>query len=171
MTCLTGARFNMKADIIRPVALIDNQWNQINESGEWVAMTDPDSGEIVRTYLPQQDNPATPDINETEVVGTIRCMARGFIETGIRMAGTVEQFGEEYRGSDFILMWFGPGVELNNRDQITNIRNAQGEVIWREEEVPGAPPTIFNVRGIVPMPDPFGRVVERRAMLERSPRQ
>lgn len=161
----------MTADILRTSAVVGEDTVIIDEPNEWVLMQDPDSGEIIRNYVPVPDNPATPDVNETLFFGTFKCMARGIISTGLRMSGTTETFGASYESEDYVRLWFPSTVTISKRDQITNIRDSAGNVIWKEEEVPGSPPTVFNVLGVTPLPNPFGKVLEYQAMLERADKQ
>lgn len=168
MACLTSARFNMKADILLPTS---GSGEVIDEPNEWILTQDPDSGEIIRGYRAPVDNPATPTEDESALLGTFKCMARGIVDGGIRVAGTTETFTEIYDNVDYVRIWFPASVILTKRHQVTNIRDGKGNIIWREEEIPGAPPTIFNVKGVTPMPTPFGKLGEKVAMLERADRQ
>jgi hypothetical protein len=167
VVCLTSARFNMKADILRQGAETNNTVNPTDQTGEWVTQQDPDSGEIIRKWqkYDQVDNPATADTNEG--LDTFKCVARGIIDGGIRVAGSTERWGEIYDNVDYVKITFGPNVVINRRDRITNIRDSRGHIIWKEEERPDAAPTIFNVSGITPIIDPFGRHIESFALLER----
>ena len=166
VVCLTSARFNMKADILR-----QHNTDPVNPSeptGEWTIRQDPDSGEIIRVWQSATavDNPATTD--EDEGLESFRCIARGIIDGGIRVAGTTERFSDLYENVDFIKITFPARTRLTKRDRVTNIRDPKGNIIWREEEQPSAPPTVFNVMGVTPVIDPFGRHIESFAMLERS---
>lgn len=169
MPCVTGARFNMTADILRQVTN-DTDADPVDETGEWVLQQDPDSGEIIRVWQPSvQDNPATPDVDESVVFNTqFPCIARGVITGGMRSIGALENWSEVYEGVDKVTITFPNWVTISKRDRITNIRDSRGNVVWKEEEQPEAPPTVFSVVGVAPIPDPFGAVVEYVAMLERS---
>jgi len=175
MVCITAAKYNMFATVLRPSSVDENgdvtPDGAIDEPNEWILTQDPDTGEIIRSYSPVVDNPSTPDVNEAETLGTISLMARGIISDGIQAAGTTERYGEVYENLDYVRIWFPATVALSKRDQIKDIRDRDGNTIWAEEETPGSPPTVFNVLGVTPMPNPFGRVVEKTALLERSERQ
>jgi len=171
MGCISAAKMNMTADILRPSVVIDNAVVVIEEQNEWVLMQDPDSGEIIRDYSPVPDDPLTPAINETVTTGTFKCYARGIMSKGIRATGTSEVFGEIYDNTDYVQMWLPSTVRISKRDKITNIRGSDGSVIWVEEELPGAPATVFNVMGVTPLPNPFGKFIEQLALLERADQQ
>ena len=126
---------------------------------------DPDSGAIIREWQPNPYSPTTP----TAPTGleTYRCLARSVISGGIRVVGTTERFGGLYDGVDYVQLFFPAHVELSRRDRVTNIRDASGLVVWKELERADNAPTIFNVVGVSPLFDPFGKHIENMTMLER----
>lgn len=161
VVCLTSARFNMKADILRSGTVTESE----TEPGEWVISHDPDSNEIIRKWVPSEtDDPDTPEVEGLE---SFRCMARGIVGIGVGGAGTTEKFSEVYDSTDYVRIWFSSKVKINRNDRITNIRDRKGNIIWREEERTDDAPTVFNVLGITPIPDPFGMHNESTALLER----
>lgn len=166
VVCLTSARFNMKADILRQNITTPNP---PDPEGTWVYKQD-ESGEIIRVWQPGSDNPETPE-NEAEGLESFRCEARGIIDGGIRVAGTTERWSDVYENVDYVKISFPASVKISKRDRITNIRDPKGNIIWKEEEQPSAPPTVFNVMGVTPIVDPFGRHIESQALLERAERQ
>jgi hypothetical protein len=162
----------MKADILRQGYVAGPDFDVTDTVGEWVNQQHPDSGEIIRKWQPNTlDNPATPDINEAAILESFRCIARGIVSPGIRGAGTTEHFGTLYQDIDYVKMTFPASVNISKRDRITNIRDLRGNLIWKEEEQPDEPPTIFNVMGVIPIIDPFGKNIESYALLERAERQ
>lgn len=161
VVCLTSARFNMRADILKS----DTVTETTEGSGEWVISHDPDSNEIIRTWVPSDtDDPETPEVEGLE---SFPCMARGIVGIGIGGAGTGEKFSELYEATDYVRIWFSPKAKINRRDRITNVRDSRGNILWKEEERTDDAPTIFSVVGVTPIPDPFGRHVESTALLER----
>lgn len=164
MRCLGSSRFNMLVDVVKPVGAPLNPTP--GNPGTWVTQQDPDSGAVIRVFIP--DNLTTPNVVEGNVLKDVRCMVRGVIDGGIRVAGTTERFSEIYESADWSKITFPPGVPITKRDVITNIRDLNGNIIWREEEIPGSPPTTFNVMGVTPIVNPFGRHSESLALLERA---
>ena len=161
VVCLTSARFNMKADILRGTVAEETTPG----SGEWVITHDPDSNEIIREWKPaDDDNPSTP---EYEGLESFRCIARGIVDGGIRVAGTTERFSELYEAVDYVKISFPPNTTITRRDRITNIRDPRGNILWREEERTDKAPTIFSVVGVTPIIDPFGKHIESTALVER----
>lgn len=164
VVCLTSARFNMKADILKSgtAAPVDPD----SPDGEWVLEHDPDSNEIIRVWVPS-DNPDTPEDESGGTQKTFKCVARGIVDGGIRVAGTTERFSEMYEGVDYVKIWFPANVVITRRDRVTNIRTKGGQVLWREEERTDRAPTVFSVVGVTPIIDPFGKHIESTALLER----
>jgi hypothetical protein len=166
--CLTSVRFNMRADILRQTGGTTPPTSE----GHWEDQQDPITGEIIRVWVPIADDPETPDIDES-LAGSFPCMARGIIDGGIRVAGTTERWGETYVDIDYVRIEFPANVIVSKRDRITNIRNRKGQILWVEEEL--APDgegrfkaTVFDVLGVTPVIDPFGKHSSNVAMLERS---
>lgn len=162
MLCLTSARMNMKADILRQSVVNETA----PSSGVWVVTHDPDSNEIIRIWQPN-DNPYTTVDESAQTLESFDCIARGIMEGGIRVAGTTERFNNLYEGVDYVLIHFPASVRLTRRDRVTNIRDSKGNIIWVEEERIDSAPTIFSVNGVTPILDPFGQHIENMALLER----
>lgn len=165
VVCLTSARFNMRADILKQSGPENTNPTDPN-AGEWVITHDPDSNEIVRVWQPATDNPDTPEVEGDDLI-SFKCLARAIVDGGIRVAGTTERFGDLYEGVDYVKIWFPPHTNINRRDRVTNIRGADGRVIWLEEERIDGAATVFSVTGVAPIIDPFGRHIESTALLER----
>lgn len=98
---------------------------------------------------------------------TIECFVEPVIEGGLRSLATAETYDVRYYNTDWVKIT--SKVAFRRGDRITNIRPKGTTVpIWVEEELSGSPATWFNSKGSTPLPDPFGRVVEYRSMLERA---
>lgn len=184
-TCLIGARFTMQATLLHQdddyVGDID-----LSEYGEWVNSQDPLTGEIVKVWIPFDTDPNTPGNQDPLQLGTIPCVARGIVDGGIRVAGTTEWFGSDYRNIDFVKLWTPSHVRINKRDRITNIKDKSGRIRWADEEYeprnPSVPvdesdpatynltkrATVFNVNGVTPLFDAFNNLTEWYVMLERA---
>jgi hypothetical protein len=134
-------------------------------TGHYESKQDPDTGDIIRVWVPATDDPATGPVEPSE----IDCMVRGIITDGINVAGTTERFTPQgvYESVDFVKMNFAPHVVLTKRDRITNVRNQKGEIVWKEEESDNNA-TVFDVLGVTPVLDPFGNHVENLAFLKRA---
>jgi hypothetical protein len=110
---------------------------------------------------------------DTATVGTqtitVPCLAKAQVSLGLR-AGA-ENWGDIYSSLAFVRMWYPATYIITQRDRVTNIRLANGEVLWKEEEsdVVGTDfkATIFDVVDIIPKTDPFSQHNENEAVLER----
>lgn len=148
----------------------------MDEHGEWVSSQDPLTGEIVRIWKPYDvvpDDPRTPE-DESFSVGEIRCMARGIVDGGIRVAGTTERFSDTYENIDFVKLWVPADTIISKRDRVTNIADATGHIRWLDEEytdprtaeAPHA--TVFNVAGVAPLFNAFNVMIEQFVLLDRA---
>lgn len=173
MRCLTSARFNMTALLLVPEGgSPGNPSEGSTPSGRYEYQQDEDSGALIRVWVPDTDDVVE---NPDAVTGGMlegrrfKCMARGFTDGGIRVAGTTERFSS--RGTletvDFVTIKFPKNVILTRRDRVTDIRNARNELLWKEEEFDDSA-TIFEVNGVTPIIDPFGNHVENSALLQRA---
>lgn len=161
----------MKADILRQGYEDNAVFNPTDEVGEWVNQQDEDSGEIIRKWEPNTlDDPDTVE-NEGAVLESFNCEARGIVDGGVRVAGTTERFGQMYEDIDYVKITFPISTKISRRDRITNIRDQSGNVVWKEEDQPDAPPTVFEVTGVTPIIAPFVGAVEQFALLKRAQRQ
>lgn len=178
MRCLTSARFNMSALILSQNANIpdDNNPQTGTPNGHYEYQQDPDSGAMIRVWVAVPDDVPEPPsaiidpVNGGMMEGTrFKCMARGFTDGGIRVAGTTERWSS--RGDidtvDFITIKFPAFVVLTRRDRVTDIRNNKNVLLWKEEEYDDKP-TIFEVNGVTPILDPFGNHIENSALLQRA---
>lgn len=163
--CITGTRFTMNAEVLRWNAITEGTEEDVTE-GHWESYQDPITGEIRNDWIPgTPDNPSIPG-DQSTVLRTIDCLARGIVDGGIRVAGSTERFGDEYTNVEYVKLWTPARTRITKRDRITNIRAKRGgDVVWTDED--GAP-VVFNVNGVTPLFDAFNRHVENYVMLERA---
>lgn len=174
--CLTGARFNLIADVLRQSGDATDS-SDPTDFGHWEDNQDPLTGDIIRVWVPEvSDDPSTPDIDETQYY-QIPCVVRGIIEGGVRAAGTTEDWSEIYKNVELARMFFPSNRILTKRDRVLNIRNKKGQVLWKEEELGDSTinddvvvykSTVFEVLGVTPVIGPFGEHIENYALLERA---
>jgi len=160
MRCITSARFNMYADILR-----QDQYGTPRTPGSYVEKQNPITFEIERIWT--SDSDAVTGGIQLESMPVI---ARGIVEGGIRVVGTTERYtpGGLLESADYVRLQFPPNYGVSKRDRITNIRSKKGgDILWAEEEHDGAP-TVFEVLGVTPIFDPFGMHVENQALLQRA---
>lgn len=156
--CITSVRYAMVCDILSPSGA------PADTTGQWVYTQNPESGAIEQKWV--------DDAGTVEVEGVTRkdilLFAEGVLDGGIRVAGTTERFTREYENVDFVKAVFPSDTIISKRDKVINIRSRKnGEVLWREEEIDGWPPTTFNVLGVTPVLF-LGNIIEKSVLLERS---
>jgi hypothetical protein len=61
--------------------------------------------------------------------------------------------------------------KISLREKVTNIRDSEDSVIWSEQDFPSDTPTVFEVIGVTPLTDPFGKVIAFSTSLKRSENQ
>lgn len=157
--CLTSVRYAFICDIVRP---------GVGDPGAVDAVTrlvqDPDSGALVNADAePIKGAPVTA----LNVIKDVPLFAESVLDGGIRVAGTTERFGPVYEAADWVKANFPKTAPITRKDRITNIRTGDGTVVWREDEIPGRPPTEFTVNGVAPVIF-MGKVVEYDVLLERA---
>lgn len=169
MRCLTSGRFSMEATILH-VNSSNGDFPDPDGFGEWVDYQDPLTGQIVNVWTNREETPDNPDTAEYDPQSTtIKCLARGIVDGGIRVAGTTERFGDAYQNIEFVKMWVPKGSGISKRDRITNIKERNGTIAWVDEEFDPARATVFNVNGVTPLFDgPFNQHKEDFILLEKA---
>ena len=130
-------------------------------TGHWENQQDLLTGDFIRVWV--EDDPNT----ETDETLTFSCMARGFVSGGITGNGAIEEWTAkgEYSNLNVLRINYPAKVNITQRDRVTNITDSSGRAIYVEI---GGEPTIYNVDGISPVLDAFGKHVENTALLSRA---
>lgn len=173
MRCLLSVRFNMEATVLNHYASTTDGQPVEEEivSGHWEIIQDPDTGSITRIWVedvavPPSVNPGrdwTVNVNRFD----IDCVVSGFPEVGFRSSANTESFLDgKYLPAEMVKMVYPAKYVLNRRQLITNIRGRNKQLLWMEEET--GEPTVFEVQGVTPSFDPFGRHIDNLAVLKRS---
>ena len=101
---------------------------------------------------------------------TLSCHAKGIISnTATSGSGNKQVFSNKYMDDQVIQI--RTAEKLTAREKVTNIRDADNNVIWQEINYPNDTPTEFEIMGTTPMTDPFGRVIAYSSSLKRSENQ
>ena len=101
---------------------------------------------------------------------TLSCHAKGIISnTATSGSGNKQVFSNKYMDEQVIQI--RTSEKLTAREKVTNIRDADNNVIWQEINYPNDTPTVFEIMGTTPMTDPFGRVIAYSSSLKRSENQ
>lgn len=169
--CLTGIKFTMNAEVLKPVGITEGDPVLDSTAGMWQTTQDPITLEVRYEWVPNTATPDNPDTVPNEFVPeTIDCLARGVMSSGVALTGTGERFGEFYQSLEYVRLWVPASVIITKRDRVTNIREKRGgKVVWVDEEFGGGTrATVFNVTGSTPLFDPFNKHTQNLVYLERA---
>ena len=109
-------------------------------------------------------------VKEWNYYKTINCHAKGVItNSATTRSGDKQIFNNKYTNEQIIQV--RTSEKLTAREKITNIRDADENIIWVEIDYPTETPTVFEVMGTTPVTDPFGYVVAFNSTLKRSENQ
>lgn len=100
---------------------------------------------------------------------TLPCYARGIVSQNITRNLDQQTFGNKYLNEQYIEV--RTTERLTAREKVSNIRDAENNVVWYELNYPNNTPTVFEVIGTTPITDPFGGVVGYTTSLRRSENQ
>jgi hypothetical protein len=95
---------------------------------------------------------------------SITCYARSIQTDAVSDAAAGKKFNNIYMEYEFIKIM--TGERLNQRQRVTNIRDAEGGLIWVESEANDVA-TVFEVQGVTPIFDPFGGLIEYECLCKR----
>lgn len=181
MRAVLDVRFNMRATVLNDYADYNTPEDipDVSEAvpgGHWDTIQDDITGGIKRVWVEDQVV-ATPTPGTTKSTFTgpaasvprfdIECYVRGFPEVGFRSTANTESFLDGlYQRFEAIQMSFPAKYVLNRRQYVTNIRNKNDVILWLEEET--GQPTVFEVQGVTPTFDPFGRHIDNLTVLKRA---
>lgn len=101
---------------------------------------------------------------------TIDCHAKGVISNSATTRSSDKQvFDNRYKNDQQIQV--RTTDRLTAREKVTNIRDQHDLPIWTEINFPTETPTVFEVIGVTPITDPFGRTIGYNSALRRSENQ
>lgn len=107
---------------------------------------------------------------EWQFTRTVSCSANSTItNSSTRTAGHAQSIGKRYLNEQMLQIRTIGRITL--REKITNIRDAEGTVIWEETNFPNNTPTVFEVMGVTPITEPLGGVIGYNSIIKRSESQ
>jgi hypothetical protein len=101
---------------------------------------------------------------------TVQCSAKGIVSNSAS-ARTGDKQVLSNRYSNEQKLEIRTPEQITYREKITNIRDMNGNVIWKEINYPNNTPTVFEVIGSTPITDPFGNVLAYNSVAKRSENQ
>lgn len=109
-------------------------------------------------------------VKEWNYYKTLDCHAKGMITNSASIRSSdKQQFNNKYINEQTIQVRTIDRITI--QEKITNIRDSQNNVIWTEINFPSDTPTVFEVIGVTPITDPFGKVIGYSSALKRSENQ
>lgn len=119
-----------------------------------------EAGQIKREW--NKDNPIV-----------VQNLTEGVLLKGVRGAAVSEQWNKDYEPQELVKMFISDvvidpdpinPVTLTRRFRVSNIRDrATNKILWLDDF---DKPLEFNIQGITPINDPFGRIVEYEIILQ-----
>ena len=107
---------------------------------------------------------------EWQFTRTVSCSANSTItNSSTRTAGRAQSISNRYLNEQMLQIRTIGRITL--REKITNIRDAEGTVIWEETNFPNNTPTVFEVMGVTPITEPLGGVIGYNSIIKRSESQ
>ena len=117
-----------------------------------------------------QDENTGAILKQWNYIESIDCFAKGVISNSTSARNSDKQsFDNRYKNEQMIQI--RTIKKLNIRHKITNIKNKNGDFVWTELDYPSDTPTVFEVRGVTPISDPFGEVLGYNTIAIRSENQ
>ena len=101
---------------------------------------------------------------------SVACAAKGIISnSGSGRSGDRQTFNNRYLNEQ--MLEIRTVDQINYREKITNIRDMNGNLIWKELDYPTNTPTVFEITSSTPITDPFGNVLAYNSVAKRSENQ
>lgn len=169
MRCLNTVRFNMIATVLNRYADIEGGLDEEVKGGHWEWYQDEETGALGKRWIEDVATPTQP--GQTHIVDVdrfdIECTATGFPEVGFRSSANTESYLDgRYLPSEVIKLVYPAKYVLSRRQFVTNIRGRNKQILWLEEET--GQPTVFEVQGVTPTFDPYGRHIDNLAVIKRA---
>jgi len=101
---------------------------------------------------------------------TMPCSAKGIISnSGSGRSGDKQILSNRYSNEQ--MLEIRTIDQITYREKITNIRDMNNNVVWKEINYPNNTPTVFEVISSTPITDPFGNVLAYNSVAKRSENQ
>lgn len=130
---------------------------------------------IADFYRPQNTRTEAGQISrgwDKEYPFTVKNLTEAVLVSGVTGVGMNEKWSVDYEPVEYAKMYvqslkvgndISDPVIINRRFRVSNIRDRMTQnIIWRDDT---NIPTEFNILGISPINDPFGRIVEYEILM------
>lgn len=168
---LVEARFTMWATVIPRMVTPGQDVPTPGAPGAFSVEQDEDSGEIITFFDPK----GIPDSNKPPYNGApydVQCYARAYTALGYRSSANRETYiAGEYSESVAIQLDFPKNVTLNHQTLVTNLRGSKSAsdshtFFWLDAST--GKPTVWEIQGVSPVHDPFGKWIRNTTVLKRA---
>lgn len=142
-----------------------NQNIDTRVAGTYQRVQDADSGEVRMKFVPD------PSVTDPQVSSRfeIKCYARAYTALGYRSSANRESIvQQDYQAVESIQFDYPKSVLLNRQALITNIRGHESldDWFWLNEDTGN--PIVWEVQGVSPVHDPFGKHIRNTTVLKRA---
>jgi len=169
MTCLSSIKFNLIATITR------NYRENVSDDdggGGFQDIYDELTGEVRQVWV-------ATDLIPNDAVDAITSEVPCFVSPSytVSQANDVKynQGGARVIDTERLVMKVPARYHLFNTDRVTAIKDRTGVLVFEDDQTPKTvngvsvpKPAIYNITGVTPVMDPFGRVIERQVQLEKA---
>jgi len=101
---------------------------------------------------------------------TVQCSAKGIVSNSASSrSGDKQVLSNKYSNEQKLEI--RTPEQITYREKVTNIRDMNGNIIWKEINYPNNTPTVFEIIGSTPITDPFGNVLAYNSVAKRSENQ
>lgn len=171
MTCLSNVKFNMVATIGR------NYKKDVQPGGSFQSVYDPVTGLETSVWV-QTD--LIPDDGNPSVTMSVPCLV--IPAYTVSQANDLQYKPDRIVDTERLLMKVPAKYHIYTTDRVLSIMSRTGDLIYEDDQVPNdgaqyqpggkfkimSRPAVYNVVGVLPVADPFGRVIERQIELNKA---
>lgn len=101
---------------------------------------------------------------------TVACSAKGVISnSATSRSGDKQVLNNRYMNEQ--VLEIRTPEQITYREKITNVRDMNGNIVWKEINYPNNTPTVFEIISSTPITDPFGNVLAYNSVAKRSENQ
>lgn len=166
MTCISNVKFSMVATVVR-----DYKKNVYKESGQGYdeLIYDVLTGEKKKVWV--ATDLIDDNISVNKVTTEVPCLV--LANYTVTQDNDLKYSRTRILDTERLTMKTPSRYHLFTTDRVVAIRNSMGELLYEDDQVPtdnfdSGRPAEYNIVGVLPIFDPFGRVVERQVALEKA---
>lgn len=166
---LTDIRYTMWATIIPRLISPGESAPAANHApGRYEFYSDDDSGEVRTRFVP-----GAPGDDTQAAQYEIKCYARGYTALGYRSSANRKLFvGGDYDITEAIQFDYPSKYTLSHQTLVTNIRRVADPTCPSSDmfflNLETGQPLVWEIQGVTPVHDPFGKLLRNTTVLKRA---